>query len=123
MVYASDLADAVALAATQPQAAGRVYNVSGGQPHSWREILEAVGMATGCRRWLLPLPGSALLPLAGVAHRVLQPMAPRWATRCDPRTIRFLLADHVVDIARIRHELGYVPQMSLTEGVRRTLAS
>ena len=123
MVYASDLADAVVLAATQPQAAGRVYNVSGGQPHSWREILEAVGMATGRRRWLLPLPGTALLPLAGVAHRVLQPVAPRWATRCDPRTIRFLLADHVVDIARIRHELGYVPQMSLTEGVRRTLAS
>lgn len=123
MVFAADLADAVALAATQPQAAGRVYNVSGGSPHRWREIFDAVGLATGRKRWLLPLPGAALLPLAGLAYRVLQPLAPRWAARCNPRTIRFLLADHVMDIARIQRELGYVPKVSLAEGVRRTLAS
>lgn len=123
MVYAGDLACAIALAATQPQAAGRVYNVSGGEPHSWREIFEAVGLATGRRRWLLPLPGAALLPLAGAAHRLLQPVAPRWAARCNPRTIRFLLTDHVVDTTRIGRELGYRPSVSLAEGVRRTLAS
>jgi nucleoside-diphosphate-sugar epimerase len=123
MVYVSDLAEAAVLAATQPQAAGRVYNVSGGPPHRWRDIAHAVGRATGRRRWLLALPGAAVLPLAGLVYPTLLRLAPRLASRCDPRSIRFLLADHVVDIARIQHELGYVPKVSLADGVRRTLAA
>lgn len=123
MGYVTDVAEAVVLAASRPEATGRIYNVSGGEPHSWREILEAVEAATGRARLFLPLPGEAVLPVARAVHRVLAPLAPRLASRIDPRTIRFLLTDHAVDIGRIRRELGYAPRVSLAEGVRRTLAS
>jgi nucleoside-diphosphate-sugar epimerase len=123
MVYVTDLAEAVWLAATRPEAAGNVYNVSGGEPHAWHEVAEAITRATGGAPRLLRLPGAGALPALRLAHRLLAPLAPRLAQRFDPRMVRFLLADHAVDIGRIRRELGYAPRVSLAEGVRRTLAS
>ncbi len=123
IAHVSDVAAAVVLAAFRREAAGRVYNVSDGEPHSWREIAEAVRAATGRPALLVPLPGRAVLPVARALHRALARHFPRLATRVDPRTISFLLADHVVDISRIRRELGYAPRVSLAEGIRSTLAS
>lgn len=122
MAFVTDAAAAVALAATRPEAAGRTYNLSDGEPHAWREIVAAVGAATGRPKLVLPLPGEGFLPLARAAHRLLHPWAPRLASRIDPRMIRFLVADHAVDIGRIRAELGYAPRVGLAEGVRLTLA-
>ena len=118
-----DVAAAVLLAATLPAAANRIYNVSGERPVAWRDIVQAIAEATGRRHRVLALPGTAALPLATLLHRALSGPAPRWARRFDPMRIRFMVADHAMDIHRIRSELGYRPVWSLGESVRRTLSA
>jgi len=122
MAYVTDVAEAVALAAESRAAVGRAYNVSSGEPHAKRDILGLIAEVTGRRAVFLPLPGRALLPAARALHAVLAPLSPGLAGRVDPRRILFSVADHAIDIGRIRRELGFEPRVSLREGLRRTFA-
>jgi nucleoside-diphosphate-sugar epimerase len=113
LIFESDLAEATALAAVHPAAAGRVYNVSDGKPHPLRDIIEAICLALGRRppRWHAPVA-----PLR---------VALRLAAILDRRPLRMFdkyLEEVAVDAARIGHELGFTPATSLAEGWRETIA-
>jgi UDP-glucose 4-epimerase len=113
LIFEDDLASATALAANHPAAAGRVYNVSDGTPHPLSEIIRSICGALGRRppRWHAPVgPVRAALRAASVLNRAL------------PRMLDKYLEEVAVDASRIQAELGYRPQVGLTEGWSATIA-
>lgn len=55
-VYVGDVADAIFRAATDPAAAGKIYELGGPRRYTMKEIMEKVRHDTGLCRMLLPLP-------------------------------------------------------------------
>lgn len=118
LVFQTDVAQAAVLAATSPQAAGRIYNVSDGTVHTLQEILMALYSATGRRmpRWHIP---DALLRsgLAAVAapFTLLGRSAP-----IGPYLVDKLTEDVAVQADRIQRELGFSPEVNLEKGWKVT---
>jgi nucleoside-diphosphate-sugar epimerase len=113
VVHEEDLASAVALAARAERAAGRVYNVSDGEPHPLRDIIAAICAALGRNppRGHLPvLPIRAAARLAGlVDHRLTH-------------TIDKYFEQVAIDASRIRSELGFHARVGLMDGWAATIA-
>jgi nucleoside-diphosphate-sugar epimerase len=113
------VARAIVLAATHPNAAGRVFNVTDGTFHTVAEITRAIADGLGRRapRWALPLP------LARTACAVVEIGAKSLGRR--PLVTRATLEKYTEDVAvsgrRIRDELGFEPRWGLAEGWKRTV--
>ncbi len=100
--YVEDVAHGLALAATHPMAAGRVYNVGPAATPTTAERVARVGAAAGWSGRVVALPEPAL-----PAH--LRPSI-------DAR-------HHIAaDTSRIRGELSYGEVVAYDEGLRRTIA-
>jgi len=113
VVFEDDLAAAVALAATHPDALGRIYNVSDGEPHPLREIVAAISAALGRRppRWHAPVaPVRFALRAASVIDRRLPSMLDKY------------LEEVAVEGSRIQRELGFRPRTGLIDGWNVTIA-
>lgn len=54
--YVCDVADAVAAVLSNPQSAGRTYELGGPQIYSFRQLLELLLAVTERKRWLVPVP-------------------------------------------------------------------
>jgi nucleoside-diphosphate-sugar epimerase len=102
--YAENLAHAVLLAVDHPEAAaGRAYNCGDEQVWSLRQVVETIARIQQHPLEILSLPGDLALPA--------QPML------AHERTLH-----RVMDLSRIRHELGYRDLVAPAEGLRRTVA-
>jgi nucleoside-diphosphate-sugar epimerase len=99
--YVEDVAGAIALAAVDERASGRVYNVAQPEAFSEEDWVRLIAHAHGWEGQLVAVPGDAL------------PDALRW----DFDTTQ----QYDMDSSRIRAELGYAEQIPLSEGLRRTI--
>lgn len=101
--YVENAARAIALAATDERAAGRVYNVGDAEALTYADWIRAIGRAAGWPGKVVPVPSDQLpterRPPSGDYDQHL-----------------------VADTTRIREELGYRETVSLEEGLRRTVA-
>lgn len=93
--YVDDCVEALLLAAENSEADGRVYNLGGGSVVSLLELAET------------------LLAVHGSGNYVLREF-PEERKKID-------IGDYYSKDARIRDELDWVPAVSLTEGLKRTL--
>lgn len=100
--YVENVADAIALAVTSKQAAGRIYNV--GEPFvlSVAERIAHIAKAVEWHGRIVTLP----------TERLPEKLRP------DINTAQ----DIVVDGSRIRQELGYSERVDMDESFRRTIA-
>ena len=99
IVYAGNLADAVACALLAPQAAGRTYAVSDGESMSTPQLCRAIGEALGRPARLFRFP-SRLLELLPGARKLTRSLE--------------------VDAAAIRDELGWKPPYTSAHGLSQT---
>lgn len=72
-VYVGDVAEAVRRALTQPEAAGKTYELGGPEVYSYRALVELVLARSGRRRLLLPLPFPVWQALAVLASMLPAP--------------------------------------------------
>lgn len=119
LTYVDNVVDAMLLGWEAPQEAlGQAYNITNGEPALLREVLEDLFtlMGTPLRTFSLPYPvayGAGAL-LEGV-HRLLPFLGEPMLTRY---TVGVLAKSQTLDITRAREQLGYVPRVSLQEGLR-----
>ena len=101
--YVEDVADAIALAATRTEAAGRVYNV--GEPDALGEAdwIRAISAAAGWRGEVRELSRDELPP------ELVEPFD--------------FSHDLVADTRRIREELGYRESVGRSRGLRLAVAA
>lgn len=119
LVHSEDVARAILLVAESQEAAGQTYNVTDGEVHSLREILEAmcVALERPFPRAFLPvglvrggaIPADLLLKVAG-----------------SPRRISTLLDKYLEDVRvsgkRLSADLGFAPRFNLTTGWQNTVS-
>jgi len=106
MVALGNLVDLMVVCLYHPCAAGQVFLVSDGEDLSTTQLLSRLGEALGRPARLIPVPSGWLEAGARIIGR--QVVAQR------------LLGSLQVDISKTRTLLGWVPPMSVAEGLRQT---
>lgn len=106
LVYLGNLADALALCALHPAAAGRTFLVSDGEDLSTPELIRRLAREMDKKVWLYALP----LPLLRLAGQITG----------KQDEIGRLLEALEVDSSPIRKELKWTPPYSFAEGIRIT---
>ena len=108
LVALSNLVDFIATCITHPQAANQTFLVSDGQDLSTTELVRGMAQAAGVSARLLPVPvwalqaGASLLGKGDVVQR--------------------LCGNLQIDMSKACSLLGWVPPVSVEEGLRRAMA-
>lgn len=107
MIYLGNLVDSMILAATHPDAAGRVWMLSDGEDVSTPELIHRLAMVLGRSDRLWRLPPSWLRMVGAILGKSDE--------------IERLLGSLEIDSTPIRRELGWVPPYSMMQGLEETV--
>jgi len=119
VIYAGDLARALATTATTPAAAGHVYYVSHPQSVTTRGLVLAVGRALQKKPVVVPIP-PALARGALAAIGSLARMAGRVTLLSADKANEFLAPGWVCSSAALTRDTGWRADVDLESGLRRT---
>jgi len=102
--------------------AGRAYFISNGDPRPLREIINALLAAAGAP----PVHASIPFPLAYLIGAICEGAWPLLKLKDEPPLTRFLAEQlhttHWYSMEPARRDFGYVPEVSIEEGLRRLRA-
>jgi nucleoside-diphosphate-sugar epimerase len=120
--YVDNVVDGLLLAGTETDAAGEAYNLVDEPQLDARAAAAQAATLTGEESRLVPLPK----PLLVMAARWFERQKERVDADVPPRLSRFQIAQEARDLrfdaGKARRQLGWRPEVSLEEGMRRTLA-
>jgi len=108
LVALDNLVDFIITCITHPQAANQTFLVSDGQDLSTTELVSGMAQAAGVPTRLLPVPVWALQAGASLFGK--------------GDAVQRLCGSLQVDISKARSLLGWVPPVSVEEGLRRAMA-
>jgi nucleoside-diphosphate-sugar epimerase len=118
MSYIDDLCNGIILCAERPEAVGNVFILGGDHHTTLNELVAAVSAAVGSRGPRVRVPMWPVMTAARLCEAVCRPLGIE--PPLYPRRVEFFSKDRAADISRAKRLLGYSPQVSLEEGVRRT---
>lgn len=119
LIYVDDLARAVHLALTHPRATGQVFFVGEPDVTDYREIGGCVKRALGS--WTVTIrPPGPLLHAGAIAGEMWGFLRNRPPFLSREKLDEITAGDWTFTSAKIRSELGWVPEISLEEGIGRT---
>jgi len=121
VVYAGDLARALATVATTPAAAGRVYYAAHPQSTSTRGLLLAVGRALQKKPVVLPIPPALARGVLATIGSLAR-MAGRATLLSADKANEFLAPGWVCSSAALTRDTGWRAEVDLETGLRRTAA-
>jgi nucleoside-diphosphate-sugar epimerase len=111
--------DAFAVLAPGAACAGKAYFISNGEPKPSREIVNALLRAVGAPTVDKELPFAAAYAIGAVCEAVWHALP----LQGEPPLTRFLAEQlsttHWYDMAPATRDFGYVPKVSIAEGLRR----
>jgi nucleoside-diphosphate-sugar epimerase len=118
MSYIDDLCNGIILCAERPEAVGNVFILGGDHHTTLNELVAAVSAAVGSLGPRVRVPMWPVMTAARLCEAVCRPLGIE--PPLYPRRVEFFSKDRAADISRAKRLLGYSPQVSLEEGVRRT---
>lgn len=107
LIYVENLVSALILCATHPAAPGNTYLVSDGEDLSTSDLLKRLAFAMHKQPRLFLFPICLLKLAANIFGKTDQ--------------LERLLGSLQVDSSKIRHELGWIPPFSVSEGLQATV--
>jgi nucleoside-diphosphate-sugar epimerase len=120
LLYATDIADAIALAASSDAAKNRLYNIGAPEHYSWRELSDLAARVMNKRGLFLNIPHSAVAVVAALSEAASKfkkkPSVVNWEKRLDITEGRWMF-----DTSRAQKELGFRPSLTNEEGFRKTI--
>ena len=121
LTHVDDVAAAIGCILRQrDKAAGAIYNVSGGEAVSIRDIMmqsaRLAGVAVRWRDIPWPVALAAIRAIEGF-HRAFRPQVEPVLTAYSAGLLAF---SRTLDLSAIRREIGWQPSISFDEGLRRT---
>jgi nucleoside-diphosphate-sugar epimerase len=109
LVALDNLVDFIVTCITHPQAANQTFLVSDGQDLSTTELVRGMAKAAGVSARLLPVPVWALQAGASLLGK--------------GDAVQRLCGNLQVDVSKARSLLGWVPPVSVEEGLRRAMGA
>jgi nucleoside-diphosphate-sugar epimerase len=122
LVYVSDVVRGLLLALDQPHALGKAFNIGNDLPLSQREFLTALAREIGAKPPRLRVPYRVLYTAAYVAERSAEVTGSRREPVVTRHGVNLFGTDNRHAIDKAGRELGYTPQVPLTEGIRLAAA-
>ncbi len=122
LTHVEDAARALALAARcrMPSRLLPIYTITGGEhPKIWRVIRQALEIHKVSTK-LRHIPLEVMLPLAYVMEKIARVTGKE--PLLTPYTTLLLSRTQTYDISRAATDLGYIPRVSLEEGLKRTFS-
>jgi 2-alkyl-3-oxoalkanoate reductase len=117
LVHVENLADALFLAGTRPEAVGRTYNVCDENGVTWRRFLDDMAAVVG-------KPPPPVIPLADALALVSanedppQLIGPRNPDLPSLEGLNLVGFDNRIDASRIRTELGWYPRFAYVDAMQ-----
>lgn len=104
---------------------GKAYFISNGEPRLFWEFCGDVVEALGYERPTIGLPFFVIYPLAVLVAGVVKLLEPvkKIDSVFTPSRIKIATRNRYFDNSRARSLLGYAPQVTLDEGLKRTLVA
>ena len=121
-VHPKDVAQALILAAKQPQASGQVYLIDSGERRTIREFYSILAKLTGAQIPSKNLPYALAYTIGTVLETIAKLKKAEQAPRLTQLRVKLLGANHSYDISKARRELGYNPRINLEEACQTALA-
>ncbi|MBN1560735.1 NAD-dependent epimerase/dehydratase family protein [candidate division KSB1 bacterium] len=118
LTFVTDTVEGFRLAAEKEIAIGQTYIIAGESYTTLMGFATMVAEELGVRPlyWMPPVR-----PLEIVAHLCEKVCIPfRLQPPIYPRRVHIFTHDRAFDISKAKHELGYTPQVSMREGIKRT---
>lgn len=119
LIYVDDAIRAAGLAASHPEAAGNIYNLTDGRVYSLMDIIHAMCGALGRRPPRVHLPIALVNFSVGLIEDVFRLLGQR--SPIGRHTIGAMLEDRAVNGDKIQQELGFNPKIELEEGWRKVV--
>ncbi|HXR65804.1 MAG TPA: NAD-dependent epimerase/dehydratase family protein [Ktedonobacteraceae bacterium] len=121
LTYVGNVVHALFLAAESSNAVGKTYTITNGEHAPLWEVIRDVLQRLGLRNQLRAIPLALALSAASLmearsALTGIEPLLTRYSVLILARTQTY-------DISAAQRELGYTPQISLADGIARTLES
>ena len=117
-LYIDNLVDALILVAESEVANGQSYLIADDEYVSIRQLVEEVSRALNvdCRLRFLPFwPAYLLATMVEMAYKPLPAEPPVFRRRLD-----WFRQNRAFDISKAKTELGFIPQVPLADGLRKT---
>jgi nucleoside-diphosphate-sugar epimerase len=121
LIYARDVAEGMLLATEKPNAIGQTYNLVNDEPVTQRDYLTAIATELGVEPPKRHIPYKIALSVATAAEASSHLSHSRKVPFLTRFGVRLLGGENLFRIDKARQELGFCPQMSLAEGVRRSV--
>jgi UDP-glucose 4-epimerase len=119
LIYDKDVANAALAVLTNPNAAGKVFNVTDGEIHSLNDIIQSMCGALGRRPPRIRLPVAPLRTTAEIMDKGARMLSLR------PSGFRSALDKYTEDMAvdgqKIQDEIGFRPEHDLLSGWKETV--
>ena len=121
LVYVTDVVQGLLLCADHERAQGQAFNITNDQPLTQGEFLQAIAQELGTAPPRLHVPYAAAYVMAYAAERAVKftgskhPLVTRHG-------VTLYGTDNRHSIDKARTELGYTPQVSISEGVQLACA-
>jgi nucleoside-diphosphate-sugar epimerase len=119
LTYIDDLVEGFRLCAEHPKAAGRTYILAGAEVTRLNELIALIAESAGVAPPRLRLPVWPFWAAGALCEALCVPLGiepPIYRRRVD-----FYTKSRAFDISRARAEIGYAPQVTVKDGIRRTL--
>jgi len=120
IIHVTDLVKGIYLAAESPKSIGETYFISSEKYYSWPEIGEAIKSATGKKAFNIRLPHFVVYSVAAFAQ-FFSMFSKKAATFNIEKARDWVQDAWTCDVAKAVNELGYRQEISLEEGIKRTI--
>lgn len=119
MTCVENVALAIRLALETPQAGGEVYNITNGEPRTFRDLIEETlrGLGYPIRYRKIPAPlVSAISSSLEFIYKSLKLKGEPALTRYTYYLLRY---SQTLDISKAERDLGYRPKITISEGIEQ----
>jgi nucleoside-diphosphate-sugar epimerase len=120
-VYVDDFADSVVLSLKNPRSIGEIFNITGGERVTWRDILYYSSSLMGIDPIRFPLPPASAVIAAYVAENSYRLLGIQGEPPLTKYRVDHVTHDFHFDISKAEELIGFQPATDYRTGFKKTI--